>query len=113
TSMGLGTPPKWQTGRRLAAALAFLGLEAMDRVQVGALGGRHLPPLRGRDGVHRVWSLLEELEPTGQSSSEDLVRGRWLRPGLGAGRRFLHASSSAALEAAMVAALRIGVVKRG
>ena len=199
TSMGLGTPSKWENGRRLAAALAFLGLEAMDRVQVGALGGRHLPPLRGRDGVHRVWGLLQELEPDGRSGSEDLVRARWLRPGLtilvsdflmddsewgpalaslrsrrqepvlwqvlapdeehpaltgdlklidaetdrareltitpglrrqylralsehreqlaraclGAGGRFLHTSSSDDLEAAMVAALRTGVVKRG
>src|SRR5438270_702614 len=39
-SMELGEPPKWQTSRRLAAALAFLGLEAMDRVQVGTLDGR-------------------------------------------------------------------------
>src|SRR5437879_13121851 len=30
-SMGLGEPPKWQTSRRLAAALAFLALAASDR----------------------------------------------------------------------------------
>jgi uncharacterized protein (DUF58 family) len=82
TSMTLGEPPKWQTSRRLAAALAFLGLGAMDRVQVGALGGRYLPPLRGRDGVHRVWSFLGEVEPDGQAGPDDLVRARWLRPGL-------------------------------
>src|SRR2546422_10235510 len=40
-SMVVGEPPKWGTGRRLAAALAFLGLAAMDRVQVGELGGRY------------------------------------------------------------------------
>jgi uncharacterized protein (DUF58 family) len=82
TSMTLGEPPKWETGRRLAAALAFLGLEAMDRVQVGALGGRYLPPLRGRDGVHRVWTFLDGIEPDGQAGPDDLVRARWLRPGL-------------------------------
>ena len=81
-SMGLGDPPKWDSGRRLAAALAFLGLEAMDRVQVGALDGRCLPPLRGRDGVHRVWAFLGGLEPRGRPGPEDLVRARWLRPGL-------------------------------
>ena len=81
-SMGLGEPPKWQTSRRLAAALAFLGLAAMDRVQVGTLGGRRLPPLRGRDGVHRVWTFLGGLEPEGQAGPDDLVRARWLRPGL-------------------------------
>jgi uncharacterized protein (DUF58 family) len=82
SSMALGEPPKWETSRRLAAALAFLGLEAMDRVQVGALGGRYLPALRGRDGVHRVWTFLEGLEPEGQASPDDLLRARWLRPGL-------------------------------
>ena len=81
-SMALGEPPKWESARRLAAALAFLGLAAMDRVQVGALGGRYLPPLRGRDGVHRVWAFLEGLEPDGQAGPEELVRARWLRPGL-------------------------------
>jgi uncharacterized protein (DUF58 family) len=199
TSMSLGEPQKWEHGRRVAAALAVLGLEAMDRVQVGALGSRYLPPLRGRDGVHRVWAFLEGIEPAGRASSDDLVRARWLRPGLtvvvsdflmegsewgqaltalrsrrqepvlwqvlapdeehpaltgdlklidaetdrareltitpglrreylhalaahrdqlaraclGAGGRFLHTSSSDDLEAAMVAALRTGVVKRG
>ena len=81
-SMELGEPPKWQTSRRLAAALAFLGLEAMDRVQVGTLDGRRLPPLRGRNGVHRVWTFLGGLQPEGQAGPDDLVRARWLRPGL-------------------------------
>jgi uncharacterized protein (DUF58 family) len=198
-SMVLGEPPKWESGRRLAAALAFVGLAAMDRVQVGELGGRYLPPLRGRDGVHRVWAFLDGLDPDGQAGPEDLVRARWLRPGLtvvisdflmegsswtpaltsirsrrqepvlwqvlapdeehpaltgdlklidaeterareltitpglqqeylralaahrdglarasaAAGGRFLHTSSSDDLEAAMVAGLRTGVVKRG
>jgi uncharacterized protein (DUF58 family) len=81
-SMGLGEPPKWETSRRLAAALAFLGLKAMDRVQIGAMGGRYLPPLRGRDGVHRIWTFLKGLEPDGQAGPDDLVSARWLRPGL-------------------------------
>ena len=64
-SMGLGEPPKWPAARRLAAGLCFLGLSAMDRVQVGTLGDEHLPPLRGRDGVARIWSFLEKLETGG------------------------------------------------
>jgi uncharacterized protein (DUF58 family) len=81
-SMALGEPSKWESARRLAAALAFLGLEAMDRVQVGALGGRHLPALRGRDGVHRVWAFLGGLQPSGEAAPDELVRARWPRPGL-------------------------------
>jgi len=81
-SMGLGQPPKWGAARRLVAALAFLGLAAMDRVQVGTLGGARLPPLRGRDGVSRAWAFLERLEPEGRAGPEDLRRQRWTRPGL-------------------------------
>ncbi|MEP7105177.1 MAG: DUF58 domain-containing protein [Chloroflexota bacterium] len=81
-SMALGTPPKWPAARRLAAALAFLGLAAMDRVTLGTLGGQFLPPLRGRDGVGRVWQFLEELEPAGDSGPVELGRLRWLRPGM-------------------------------
>jgi uncharacterized protein (DUF58 family) len=81
-SMGLGEPAKWPAARRLAAALSFLGLAAMDRVQVGALGGGRVPPLRGRDGVARIWAFLAALEPAGSAGPEELRRIRWLRPGV-------------------------------
>jgi uncharacterized protein (DUF58 family) len=81
-SMALGSPPKWPAARRLAAALAFLGLAAMDRVTLGTLDGRFLPPLRGRDGVGRMWQFLEGLEPAGESGPDGLARLRWARPGM-------------------------------
>jgi uncharacterized protein (DUF58 family) len=81
-SLGLGEPAKWPVARRLTAALSFLGLAAMDRVQVGALGGGRVPPLRGRDGVSRVWAFLQSLEPSGGAGPEDLRRLHWLRPGI-------------------------------
>lgn len=81
-SMSLGAPAKWPAARRLAASLAFLGLAAMDRVQVGVLGGGHLPALRGRDGVSRVWAFLAGLEASGTTGPEELHRLRWLRPGI-------------------------------
>jgi uncharacterized protein (DUF58 family) len=81
-SMGLGEPPKWPAARRLAAGLCFLGLSAMDRVQVGTLHGEHLPPLRGRDGVARIWGFLESVEAAGEAGPADIVRLRWLRPGM-------------------------------
>jgi uncharacterized protein (DUF58 family) len=81
-SMALGEPAKWPAARRLAAALGFLGLAAMDRVQVGALGGGRVPPMRGRDGVPRIWAFLRGLEPQGRSGPDDLRRLRWTRPGL-------------------------------
>jgi uncharacterized protein (DUF58 family) len=81
-SMALGEPPKWPAARRLAAALAFLGLAAMDRVQVGALVGDRVPPMRGRDGVSRIWAFLGELEPGGEAGPDELRRLRWPRPGI-------------------------------
>jgi uncharacterized protein (DUF58 family) len=81
-SMGLGDPAKWPAARRLAAALGFLGLAAMDRVQVGALGGGRVPPLRGRDGVSRIWGFLAGLEPGGEAGPDELRRAQWTRPGM-------------------------------
>jgi uncharacterized protein (DUF58 family) len=81
-SMALGEPAKWPAARRLAAALSFLGLAAMDRVQVGTLGGGRVPPLRGRDGVSRIWAFLAALEPSGTGDPDALRQLRWLRPGV-------------------------------
>jgi len=81
-SMTTGDPPKWQAARRLAAALSFVGLAAMDRAQVGSLGGSRLPAMRGRDGVSRIWTFLENLEPAGETGPADLRRLQWARPGM-------------------------------
>ena len=42
----MGAPPKWPAAVRLAAALGFLGLAAMDRVVAGVLDVGLRPPLR-------------------------------------------------------------------
>jgi uncharacterized protein (DUF58 family) len=83
-SMLVGTPPKWPAARRLAAALAFLGLSSMDRVAVGVLGDRRLrtPHLRGKDGVARVWAFLDAIEPRGVAEPGMLTDLDWPRPGM-------------------------------
>lgn len=81
-SMGLGEPAKWQAARKLGAALCVLGLTAMDRVQVGTLDGKRLAPVRGREGVSRIWDFMAALEPDGAVGPEQLVAMRWLRPGM-------------------------------
>jgi uncharacterized protein (DUF58 family) len=81
-SMGVGEPPKLPAASRLAAALAYLGLSAMDRVQVGTLAGERLPALRGRDGAPRIWEFLARQEAAGDAGPARLARLRWLRPGL-------------------------------
>ncbi|HKA49708.1 MAG TPA: hypothetical protein VKK19_08990, partial [Candidatus Dormibacteraeota bacterium] len=50
--------------------------------QVGALGGARLPPMRGRDGVSRIWTFLEGLEPAGETGPAELRRLLWARPGI-------------------------------
>ena len=84
SSMSLGVPPKWSAARRLAAALAFLGLTNMDRVAVGTLDSRlcRTRHLRGKEGVGRIWSFLEQLQPEGSSRAAQLADLDWLRPGM-------------------------------
>ena len=84
-SMELGSPPKWPRAQKLAAALGFLGLAAMDRVQAGAWDGSgHSPALRGMDGMGRLWQQLQSMSPSGQATAgpDRLARLRWLRPGM-------------------------------
>ena len=83
-SMTTGRPPKWPATLRLAAALCFLGLAAMDRVAVGVLNrsGVSTQHLRGRDGMHRLWAFIRDLDPAGAARPDDLSQLRWLRHGV-------------------------------
>ena len=83
-SMTVGSPPKWPAARRLAAALAFLGLSSMDRVAVGVLGNRQLrtPHLRGNTALARIWTFLEDVEPRGVAEPSMLTDLDWPRPGM-------------------------------
>ncbi len=73
-SLALGTPPKFDVARRIAAALGYLGLTGSERVAVvpfaGALG-RGLPPARG---ARRVGALLRHLDALTPSGETDLAR---------------------------------------
>jgi len=83
-SMALGSPPKWPAARRLATAVAFLGLAGMDRVAIGVLDpkGPHTPHVRRGAGGGRLLGFLPDLEPSGTAGPDDLAALRWLRPGL-------------------------------
>jgi len=83
-SMQVGAPPKWPSAKRLAAALAFLGLSSMDRVAVGVLGDRRLRTqhLRGSTGLARIWNFLEAVEPRGAARPSMLTDLDWPRPGM-------------------------------
>ncbi len=63
-SMEAGRPPKLELARRLAVAVAYVGLSNQDRVSVWALGvpGRpdvlRMPPVRGRSGAGRLLEFV-------------------------------------------------------
>ncbi|MGH9190841.1 MAG: DUF58 domain-containing protein [Acidimicrobiales bacterium] len=84
-SMALGNPAKWPAARRLAAAVAMLGLAAGDRVAVGALdrtGPRATHVRPGGGGAARLLGFLGGLEPGGGAGADDLAELAWLRPGV-------------------------------
>ena len=69
-SMDFGRPYKFHYARRLAAAIGYLGLAALDRVHVipfrgGALDPREALHLRGKGKVYRMMQFLEATRAEG------------------------------------------------
>lgn len=65
-SMTAGTPPKLAYGKRLAAALSYVGLSGLDRVSVTTFSDRvveRLAPVRGRARILRVLDFLRRQGP--------------------------------------------------
>lgn len=86
-SMNFGEPTKFETARRIAAAIGYVGLCGGDAVYTRLLGFRSatLLGLRGRSAFPRVVRWLEEGRPTGEE-------------GLAASlRAFAHASARVGL----------------
>lgn len=74
-SMNFGSPTKLEYAKRLAAALAFVGLIRADRVRIETLdqvASVRAPVFRGRASVWRMLKHVEAIEPTGET---DLARG--------------------------------------
>ncbi|MFO8012782.1 MAG: DUF58 domain-containing protein [Phycisphaerae bacterium] len=73
-SMATGRPAKFDHARRLAAALAYVGLASLDRVRVFAVGDglrAHLSAGRDRANVLAILEFLRNLAPQGRT---DLAR---------------------------------------
>jgi len=67
-SMGFGDGAKMRLGRRLAAALGYVGLVGLDRVSVVGLSdgrGVRLPPTRGKQRIFRLLRFLDGLRAEG------------------------------------------------
>jgi uncharacterized protein (DUF58 family) len=87
-SMGFGEPGKFDHARRLAAALAYIGLSNMDSASIVPFGVGLSPGrerLRGKGHIFRLLDFLSGLKPGGKTDLEQSIRmfvSRVRRPGL-------------------------------
>lgn len=87
-SMGFGSPTKFDYARQVAAALAYIGLNSLDRVGVTVFGenlSASLPPRKSRAQISTVLSFLSDLECGGGTeftTSLTAQSGRMTNPGL-------------------------------
>lgn len=77
TSMGFGDGAKFDQARRLAAALAYVGLANLDRVTLVGIADTlvsRIPTTRGKGRIFKVFRALSEMEPTGQTDLQEALR---------------------------------------
>jgi uncharacterized protein (DUF58 family) len=80
-SMDFGMPYKWHYARRLAAAIAYLGLASMDRVMVVPFTtalptrGADWLRLRGKAKIYRLLDFLEGQTAAGETSLTGALTG--------------------------------------
>lgn len=76
-SMGFNDAAKFDQARRLAAALAYVGLANLDRVTIVGVGDsvvERMPPTRGKGRIFKVFRFLTELEPTGRTDLGEALK---------------------------------------
>jgi uncharacterized protein (DUF58 family) len=81
TSMGFpdGSPhaKKFRYAKRVAAALAYVGLANLDRVSISSTTDKvldRMPATRGKARIFKVFRFLKELKPDGQTNLEDALK---------------------------------------
>lgn len=76
-SMGFHGGGKLRYAKRLAAALAYVGLANLDRVSIVATNDRvmeRMPTTRGKARIFKVFRFLTELEPSGVTNLGDALK---------------------------------------
>lgn len=78
-SMKFGAPSKFETGRRIAAACAYVGLAGFDRVSIvpfppKAGGGLAMKNVRGKKSARLLFTRLTELLPQGDADFNAAMR---------------------------------------
>jgi uncharacterized protein (DUF58 family) len=77
TSMGFGDGRKFDQARRLAAALAYVGLANLDRVTIVGASDEivaRMPTTRGKGRIFKVFQFLRQLEPDGTTNLKDTLK---------------------------------------
>ncbi len=76
-SMGFGGRGRFDHARRLAAAMAYVALNNLDRVTLIAVSTkveRRLPPARGKGQIFKVFEFLRGLKPGGETALAEAAR---------------------------------------
>jgi uncharacterized protein (DUF58 family) len=76
-SMAYGHPSKFDYGRKVVAALAYISLANLDMVSIQPFGADLLPELsllRGKGQILKVFEYLENLEPAPKTDLEKSLR---------------------------------------
>jgi uncharacterized protein (DUF58 family) len=76
-SMAYGEPSKLDYARRVAAALCYIGLANLDRVNIVAYGDKikaELPPQRGKGRIFKVFKFLTDISPGGETNAKESVK---------------------------------------
>lgn len=77
TSMGFGDERKLRYAKRVAAALAYVGLANLDRVSIASTTDKvlnRMPATRGKARIFKVFRFLKELEADGHTNLEDALK---------------------------------------
>ena len=77
SSMGFGDAKKLRYAKRVAAALAYVGLANLDRVSIVSTTDKvldRMPATRGKARIFKVFRFLRELEPEGHTDLGDALR---------------------------------------
>jgi len=71
-SMNYGQPTKLDYARRVAAALCYIGLANLDRVNVVSFADgvkSELPPQRGKGRIFKIFKFLMDINPSGETDA--------------------------------------------
>ncbi len=76
-SMAFGDGKKLRYAKRVAAALAYVGLANLDRVSIVSTSDRvegRMPATRGKARIFKVFRFLQDLQPAGRTDLEDACK---------------------------------------